>query len=336
MDLTITQVGTFTSNGNNVNLNLRAGTTWIRTYNYTQALAAQIGAVGVEFYWQQGMPQDSAFERTKGVLDAVGQFVVVAGGFSVFDTAANPVGTLHNDVNAISAAAIPVVTEVVANGLTSGDVVRLTNCAGCAQLNGMDFTVGYSTLTAGTFSLEYMPQIVAGGATGNWQKITSGSFDSSFYPTRRFITAISNAAQAVIRLSVRHMYTVGQKVRISVPAGKNALPVYGMVIPPTIATIVAVDTGTAAANNTITVDLDTTGLNPFVFPLTAVAANGFTPATVVPVGEDTGVALTAGTDILADATRDVNYMGVTLAAGVDSPAGRNGDVIYWAAGNTFA
>ena len=327
MDNTIIQQGVFNSNGNNITLSIRSGFDWIETYNYTQALAAQIGAVGVKFYWQAGMPLGSAFETTKGVAGAAGEFVVATGGFSVIDTAATPFGPLHTDVTAVSAAAIPVVTETAVNGLTSGDVIRLTNIAGGSQISGMDFTVGYSTLTAGTFSLEYMPQIVA-GTTGNWQKLNLGSLENSFYPTRRFVTAVSNAAQAVIRLSVRHLYTVGQKVRISIPS------VYGMTLAPTIATIVAVNTATAAAGNTITVDLDTTGLAPFVFPLTA--ATPFTHAFVVPVGEDTATALTAGTDILADATRDVNYMGAILFAGVDSPAGQAGDVIYWKAGKSFS
>jgi hypothetical protein len=131
-------------------------------------------------------------------------------------------------------------------------------------------------------------------------------------------------------LSVTHRFVVGQKVRVSIPSQ------YGMTLPSTIATIVAVNTATAAAGNTITVDIDTTGLAPFVFPLTAVAAVGMTFAQVVPVGEDTGVALLAGTDILSDATRNTGYVGVLLASGVDSPAGQNGDVIYWKAGKSFS
>ena len=329
MDNTIIQQGRFTSNGINLSLAIRSDVDWIEVYNYTQALAVQVGAVGVKFKWFRGMPADSAFETTKGALGAAGEFVVVAGGFTLVDTDLAPLGTLHTDVTAISNAAIPVVTETAVNGLTAGDVIRLTNIAGGVQLSGMDFTVGYSTLTAGTFSLEYMPQIVA-ATTGNWQKVNLGSFGSPFYPTRRYITAVSNAAQAVIRLSVTHRFSVGQKVRISIPSQ------YTMTLAPTIATIVAVNTATAAAGNTITVDLDTTGLGVFAFPTTAVAAAGFTPAMVVPVGEDTAVALAAGTNILADATNNRNYIGIRLAAGVDSPAGQANDVIYWRAGKSFS
>jgi len=337
MNNTIIQQGSFVSNQNNQFLQIRSGVDWIETYNYTQALAVQIAPVGVKFYWQKGMPAGSAFETTKGVLGAAGEFVVATGGFTPLDTTVTPMGTLYTDITAVSNAAIPVVTSALAtaaNGLTPGDVVRLTNVVGGRQISGMDFTIGYSTPVpgnpiAGTFSLEYMPQMVA-ATTGNWQKVNNGSFGAPFYPARRFITAVSQAAQAVIRLSVRHRYVVGQKVRVSIPAA------YGMTLPPTIATIVAVNTATASTGNTITVDIDTTGLAPFVFPLTAVAAVGMNFAQVVPVGEDTSQALLSGTNILSDATVNDSSYGILLAGGtVDTPAGMNNDVIYWRAGTSF-
>ena len=263
---------------------IRSGVDWIETYNYTQALAVQQGPVGIKFYWQHLMPNGSAFETTKGVAGAATELVVATGGFVPYDSIINNLGPLYTDVTAISNAAIPVVTAAsatAANGLSAGSVVRLTNNVGGRQVSGMDFTIGYSTPPAGTFSLEYMPQMVA-ATTGNWQQV---KFDQPFYPKRRFITAVSNAATAVVRMSVSHLFTVGQQVRISVPAGSQAAPIFGMVIPPTQATILAINTATNSTGNTITLDLDTTGLAPFVFPTTAVGALGFTPAEIVPIGE---------------------------------------------------
>ena len=327
MDNTIIQQGRFVSLGVNQPIDIRSGYDWIETYNYTQALAAQIGAVGVKFSWQAGMPQGSAFETTKGVAGAAGEFVVATGGFAAYDTSTGYFGPMHTaDVTAVSAAAVPVVTETTANDLTAGDIIRLTNIAGASQISGMDFTVGYGTLTANTFSLDYMPQIVA-GTTGNWQKVGIGDWNAPFYPSRRFITRVTNAAQAVITMSVNHYYTVGQKVRVIIPA------VYGMTLPATQGTIVAIDGATGVGHNTITVDIDTTALAAFVFPLTA--ATPFTFAEVIPVGEDTSTALSTGNNILADATLNVNAIGALLYAGVDSPAGRAGDVIYWKAGKSF-
>lgn len=339
MDLTIIQQGRFISTGATVYIPLRSGVDWMDVYNYTVMTGAQVAAIGAQYYWQRGMANDTGIEYLKAGAGVAGANLIVAmatGGFTYYDSTLNATGALHTDVTAVSAAAIPVVTETAVNGLSAGDVIRLTNIDGAAQISGMDFTVGYSTLTAGTFSLEYMPQIVA-GTTGNWQLINA---ESPFYPRRRRITAIAAGVlpgTCVIRTSVTHGYTVGQKVRISVPAGNTIAPTFGMVLPPTQATVLAINTGTAWNQNTITVDIDITGLAPFVFPLTA--ASPFTPAEVVPMGEDTGYALSQGQDILADSTIDQSTMGMVLKAGANSPAGtvnnNIGDVIYWKAGKSF-
>jgi hypothetical protein len=80
--------------------------------------------------------------------------------------------------------------------------------------------------------------------------------------------------------------------------------------------------------------VDTTGFTAFAFPLTT--APGFTPAQVVPIGENTATALLLGADILGDATRNTAFFGIQLRAGTASPAGVDGDVIYWVAGKSFS
>jgi hypothetical protein len=54
------------------------------------------------------------------------------------------------------------------------------------------------------------------------------------------------------------------------------------------------------------------------------------------MGENTPEALMQGVNILAGATYDTLFIGIALAAGVDSPAGQVGDIIYWKAGSSFA
>ena len=68
----------------------------------------------------------------------------------------------------------------------------------------------------------------------------------------------------------------------------------------------------------------------------ASSAVPFSQAQVVPFGEDTGYALTQSVNILGDATVNQSIVGVQLAAGALSPAGQNGDVIYWIAGKSFS
>ncbi len=325
MDNTIIQQGYFTSAGEAVTINLRNGVDWIRVYNTTVMGAAQIAAVGAEYYWQSGMGNGECIEYKKSDAANAANLITfnATGGFTFFDSSVNITGPLHTDVTAVSAAATPVVTATAANGLSAGDIVRLTSITGATQLGGIDFTVGHTAaITANTFPLDYMPQIVA-GTTGNWQRI---DVVSAFYPKRRTITkAVSAGATTVITTSVTHGFTVGQQLRITIPKA------CGMEVAATQCTVIAVNT--AVAVNTFTVDLDTSTQPAFAFPLTGFA---FTPAQAVPVGENTAAALNAGVNILEDATVDYGSIGVTLAAGANSPAGLTGNVIFWMAGTSFS
>ena len=326
-DNTIIQQGRFTSAGSAVTLNLRAGTDWMKVYNTTVATNAQTTAVGVEFYWQAGFPQAAAWEYKKAGSGVAGANLVTyntTGGFTVVDSSLSPYGTVNATVTAVSSATIPVVSNSGTNGLVAGQVVRLNTIAGAQQIGGMDFTVGYNTLTTGTFSLDYMSQIAA-GTTGNWMLV---KFDPLYYPRRRSITKISQATQAVVTLSVTHGYKVGQLVRMVVPAVFGMTEMDGLQ-----ATIVAINT-TTTTGNTITIDVDSSAFTAFAFPVTAVYP--FTPALVVPMGEDTAEALLMGQDILSDATVNQGYIGMQLAAGANSPAGVTSDIIYWVAGKSFS
>ena len=326
MDNTIIQQGRFTSNGSTKTIQIRSDVDWMRVYNITQAAAAQTNAIGVEYYWQRGFPAGAMWEYKKSNAANATNLSVYAttGGFTLVDTSLSPLGPLNATVTAVSNAAIPVVSNSGTNGLVAGDVVRLTNIAGAQQLGGMDFTVGYNTLTGGTFSLDYMAQIVA-GTTGSWRKI---NWQSLFYPRRRFVTKITQAAQAVVTMSVTHGYQIGQVVRMVVPEAFGMVEMNGLQ-----GTIVAIDT-TTTTGNSITLNIDSSAFTAFAFPLTG--AVPFTYAEVVPVGEDTADALAQGQDILSDATVNTGYIGMSMAAGANSPAGSNADVIYWVAGKSFS
>ncbi len=326
MTLTTNQGGIFTGTGNNVLLNLVSGVDWIRVRNLTQAAAGQTTALEVEFYWQVGMAQNSQYAYLKSNAAAAANLIQyeVVGGFSYYNSTVPSIGALTSTITAISAAAIPVVTNTGTNGLVAGDIVRLVNIVGGQQLGGIDFEVGNNTLSTTTFSLDYMAQIVA-ATTGSFRKV---NFNSIFYPRRRVITKITKAAQAVITLSVSHGYEVGQSIRLRVPAA------FGMVeMDNLLATIVAIDT-TPTTGNSITVDIDSTAFTTFAWPLTATFA-AFSPAETIPVGEDTAAALVAGVDILSDATQNTGQIGMNLKGGAGFPGGANADVMIWEAGTFF-
>ena len=332
-----TNQGSFTSTGNNVTIQLPSGFYWIWVKNLTVSYSTTAGGAGAEFYWQNGMVQGQGTQYTKataanGVASlGVCELLPNAGFFYVNNTINIPGGVVAT--TAVSNGTPPVVST--ATPPANGSIVRLFNMAGATQLNGIDFTTaGYDSATS--FELAYMQPIASTASAGQFRVIP---YNPYFYPAVRYITNISQASQAIITLSVTHTFQVGQQVNVVVPT------VFGMVqlnqignysgSQATYPTIVAVgQADTDGYTNTITVNVNTSAFNAFTFPLTGSA--GFTPAQVVPVGENTAQALASNTDILADSEVNQGLFGVQLIAGAGSPAGVNGNVIFWVAGKSFS
>ncbi len=324
---TLITTGSFTSDGANKALQFPQGVSWIEVRNLTQEAASQTTAVGVKYYWQEdgfaAGSKEVTFKTNAANAANLVQYIT-SNGFTLVDTSSQAYGALQSTITAISNAAIPVVSNSGTNGLVPGNIVRLFNVAGAQQLGGIDFTVGYNTLTSGTFSLDYMAQIVA-GTTGSWRLV---KYDPVFYPSSRVITKISKATQAVVTLSVTHGYKVGQQIRF------NVAPEFGMVeMDGRQATIVAINT-TTTSGNTITVDIDSSAFTTFAWPLSA--ANEFTPALVVPVGQNSAESISLGVDLLSDATLNQSYVGLILTGGADCPGGATSDVMAWRAGTIVA
>lgn len=317
MSNAIIQQGRFTSTGTAEYLNLRADIDYIEIVNETVATAGGAGT-GVRFEWRRGMNDDTGFEYTKlAADDSITLEVLAAGGFTRLDTSGSPDGPLNANLTGINGAAPPVVATGVTAPLIDNDVVRFVNVPGAQQFGGVDFTV--DTIVANvSYELPFAPTIVATGVVvGAYYPVR---FNPIYYPRRRFITSITQAANAVVVLTVTHGYTVGQKIRFRVPVE------YGMVeIDNLTATITAINVGA----NSMTIDIDTQAFTAFAWPLTADVP--FTHAQIVPVGEDSTQGIT-----LDDATRNTAEIQMRLAAGVDSPAGAVGDVIWWKAEKAFS
>lgn len=314
--------GRFTADGSAKTLTFNSPIDHIRVINQTVADTNQTTAVGVGFEWFRGMPNGAAIEYKKSNAANAANLTdyITSGGFTEVDSSVQTLGALNTTITAISNAATPVVSLTSTTGLSTGDVVRLYNVVGGQQLGGIDFTIG--SLVANTsFTLAYMAQIVA-ATTGSLRRVP---FDPIYYPRRRFISAITRASQAVVTMTVTHGYQVGQEVSFIVPSDYGMVEMDGLK-----GTITAINT----TNNTITVDIDSSGFTAFAFPTTS--AVPFTPAQVVPVGMNTGEALDSNVDILSDATENQGFYGIQLAAGADSPAGQANDVIYWIAQQSFS
>lgn len=325
---TVTLQGGFVATGDAIYIPLRMGIDWMRVYNTTQAAATQTTAIGVEYYWQLGFGAGTAWEYKKGGSSNAGANLITfndSDGFTYYDSSLANYGTVNATTTAISTASIPVVTNSGTNGLSAGQVVRILSQAGAPQFGGYDFTVGLNTLSSTTFSLDFAPQLTVAGTTGSWMLVNN---DPAFYPSHRYITAItSSSGESVVTFSVRHTYQVGQILRFNVGSAFGMTQINGLQ-----GTITAIDN--SGLDNEVTVDIDSSSFTAFDFPLAA--DYPFTPASATPVGENTAIALADNVNILSDATRNISSIGMILAAGVNSPAGSEDDVIFWQAGSVFS
>lgn len=360
MDGTVLCQGTFTqgSTATAQTIMVPSNLDFLTVTNFTQAGDTNGNAYWL--YWQRGM-------NTQGIYNAVGADSAVTAGqtatnaFVIFDPNNPPTYSLNNGstgISAISSATPPVATVGSTSGMSAGMVVRLTSLSTSGGTNisgysGMEFSVGYGTFNSTHFSIDYLNTYTT-TTTGNFRVIgfpittTNGlgiiTTDGFWYPRRRFITNITAASSAVITLSVQHNFTIGQEVRLQLPGGSAlwgnyaALDNFGNNGPSSSTTpnswiITAVNTATGNGNNTITINANTTGFGTFTFPTTTAP---FTPAAVVPNGEDTATALSQNPPLssLSDATQNVGFLGMTLAAGALLPAGSANDVIYWVAGKS--
>jgi hypothetical protein len=334
-----TTQGSFVSTGQAQILQIPEGVDYINVYNQTQ-IAANSLSTGYQFYWQYGMPPGTGIEyQSNAGGTAILPLWLTTGGFTPINNTINTPGA-NTAITLISNATPPQVTQtpaLVAGSLNNGQVVRLFNVTGAQQLGGLDFTVGAVTpggAGAGTFTLAFMSAIAA-ATTGSYRIIP---YDPYFYPPTRVISKIrtvvvggANATQ--VTMTVTHNFTIGQAIRFLIPTVTPTA--FGMPgLNQVQANIIAINTADAnGVTNTITVAFDSSSLGTFAWPLTTNGA--FTPAQVVPVGENTAQANLSGVNPFEDAELNIGFIGLSLAAGQNSPAGQTNDVIYWVAGKSY-
>lgn len=354
MDYTILGQGTFTQGALTAvaqTIIIPSGVDHLNIYNFTQA--ALTAGNGYHFYWQRGMPSGKGIVEFAGGAHAVTVNQTAANNFVLYDPSLALNGAINNGstgVTGFTAANPAVVTVGSTAGMAAGNLVRFDTLNNQPQYAGIDFSVGYGTLTATTMSLDYL------NATSSTPS-TSGNFRvrplGLFYPARRVITIITTGFPTVVTLSVDHGFTVGQELRFSI---KNPL-VWGSFtqLDGVQGAVTAVDVGTGVGHNTVSLNIDSTGLvGPAGLSWAATFAElpsgAFTPGELIPVGEDTATSLNSifqqtpqinliqiynsNVGLLADSTVNTGYLGMTLAAGASSPAGVASDVVFWVAGKS--
>lgn len=358
MDGTIVGQGTFTQPATAVSQTIMVPSNldWLWVYNFTQAAATSSN--GYQYYWQRGMASGKGIVHISGSAHAVTVNQTAANAFVLYDPSGNPLAAKNNGstgVTGFTAANPAVVTVGSTTGLAAGNLVRFDTLNNQPQYAGIDFSVGYGTLTDTTFSVDYLNATDSTATTtGNWRII---NFNPLFYPRRRVITIIATGNPTVVTLSVDHGFTVGQEVRFSIKGSA----VWGTFtqLDGVVGTITAVDTATGVGHNTISINVDSTGLtgpdgDTWADTFAELTTSAFTPGEIVPVGEDTGFALSSSAaqtpldsgplagqvvnnsnnGILADSTVNTGFLGMILAAGATLPAGTASDVVFWRAGKS--
>ena len=330
---TTIQQGVLTATGNNLWIPLINGADWVEVVNYTQTIASTQWAA-TKFYWQYGMAQDDALQEFHSTASQIvstsfcstGYNGATYHGISAVNTSAQTIGAAIA-VTGVTAANPPLVQTGTTTGLIPNKSVVLTTGP---QMCGIDFSIGAVVPTT-SFSLAHMPQPIAGG-TGFYRQI---QYPSLYYPRRRYITQVTTGVTTTLVTSVTNSFNVGESVRFVVPAAFGMTQLNGLQ-----GTVLAVNQVGTTGNNTVTVDIDSSGFNAFVFPLAA--AVPFSYAEIIPVGEDTAIALALNANILADSTVNTGWTGIILgtdssaaAVALGSAGGTSGDVIYWRAGSSF-
>lgn len=254
-------------------------------------------------WWFRGMTNGTALTvyNTDGAATDQSTFVA-ADGVTLIDPDA-PVTYAATAVTGASLAAASVITSA-AHGLQTGDLVRLYNITAMQQISSLVFTA--TRTGANTFTVPINTAGFAAAGTGGFaQRVNKEQFD----PKRLWITGITAANPMVVSVSTTHLYNVGSKVRLIVPAA------FGMVEANNLLGEV-----TAIGANTLTLDIDSSAFTAFAYPTSATAAAGVTFPQVVPVGEDAS--------ILTDRIYNSDVRGVRLGATV---VGANGALVCWRA-----
>lgn len=297
--------GSYVSDGNARTIEIQPGVDYFILKNRTD-WGDTTAVTNVMSEYQRGMNPGTGYGWTQTVTtNALASNAITSGGFTFLDsTDDSPDAALT--ASGITNAAPPVVTVASTATLTDNDIVRVYASTGALQISTYDFTI--NVLNGTTFSLLYMP---APGSAASAAQIRRIPFDVASYPRNRLITAVTAGVTTEVQMSVTHGFVVGQIVSFVVPS------VFGMTqLDGLQGQITAINTTT----NTITVDIDSSGFTAFAFPTSAVAALGFTPAQVIPLGE---VAT-----ILTGASRSTGFRGINLGANVVGPNAATMD--WWA------
>lgn len=194
-----------------------------------------------------------------------------------------------------------------AHGLQTGDQIMITGpftaTTAMNQLGGIIFTVTVTGANTVTIPINTNVANFTATTVTTWKKVIQPPY---FYPQRATITGITAANPMVVTTSTAHGLTVGQKVRLSVPA------IMGMTQANNL-----VGQITAVTTTTVTLDIDSSAFTAFGWPATTSVP--FNPARLIPIGSGPSAVSTPPywyDDTLLDATANVSFQGFSVGTNI--------------------
>ncbi len=312
--------GSFTSDGEIRDISLPSGFTEFEMTNISDIGSTAANTNVMESRATSDMPDGSGYfgPKTSGAATIALTVTTLTGGFTfVDDSASVSLGAANSTITAIGQDTPSAVVSLTSTaGLSEQDVIRVFDTTGMLQIAGWDFTI--DTVTTDTsFNLAFLDSsgFAVPATEGTLRRVP---FDARFYPRNRRITNIQPSfpvGNTVIQLSVTHGFTIGQLVRIKVPAQ------YGMI---ELDNALVEITGEDIVNNEIVISVDSTSFTPFTFPTSGEAAAGVEVPQVIPVGE---AATEFSANLLDDATENRSFRGVQIGTTVQT----DGVLYQWVA-----
>jgi hypothetical protein len=242
-------------------------------------------AQAIEWWWERSMAQGSAkgilqsSEGSTPQLPAMTSYTISSNGITTYDTA-NPPSFTALATTAITGSAGTFVVSMASTGsIAVGDYVRLYSTTGELQIAGYTFQVTAVTANV-SITLGYMASAVSAGGLAAFAADATAGFVEKFIPNRmypryRYVAMITKATEAVVYFTEKNDFTPGEIVSFRVPSEFGMEEINNLP-----ARVLSVTNSSTVSS--ITIDLDTSGFTTFVFPTSAVADAGVSPAVCVP------------------------------------------------------
>lgn len=229
----------------------------------------------VESWFRHGMAQGSAQTTDQAVTSGIlSSEAVTSGGFTFIDTAHPPVFASLATTAITGMAGTFIVTMANTGNIAVGDWVRLFATTGELQIAGETFQVTAVSVNA-NITLGYMASsgiTFAADATAGFVK---KYIPNRMYPRWAYIANITKAAQGVVYFTGKNDFTPGEILSFRVSEDFGMLEMMDK-----RARVLSVTNSSTVSS--VTLDLDTSGFTTFVYPTSAVAAAGVSPAVAVP------------------------------------------------------